>query len=78
MWFVVRSFDGDRAEAVLMNEPVLARRLRRGDVLWIERGAVSDWSVFTPAGSFGPDDLADLPAAIEALRHETRGDEAPS
>ncbi len=68
MWFVVRRFQGDRAEAVLMNDPVLARRMRRGDVLWIERGAVSDWSVVTPAGSFGPDDLDGLSAAIDALR----------
>jgi hypothetical protein len=67
LWFAVRRFEGDRARGELLNEPSLTRSLSRGDVTWIERQAVSDWSVVTPLGSFGPGDTGAMSGALEAI-----------
>ncbi len=68
LWFIVRRFDGDRAQAELINEPMEVPQLARGDVTWIERSAISDWSVITPLGSFGPSRIKALQQAIDRLR----------
>ncbi len=68
LWFIVRRFDGDRAQAELINEPMEVPQLARGDVTWIERSAISDWSVITPLGSFGPSRIKGLQQAIDRLR----------
>lgn len=73
LWFVVRRFDHDRAEGELLNEPSLARTLAPGDVTWIERDRVSDWSVVTPAGSFGPADASAMSQTLASLRSRTEG-----
>jgi hypothetical protein len=44
--------------------------LRPGDVAWIERSAVSDWSVETPAGSFGPAEASQLASVLGTLTDE--------
>jgi hypothetical protein len=41
--------------------------MSRGDVTWIDRDAISDWSVETPLGSFGPGEAAAMAGALEAL-----------
>ena len=68
MWFVVRRFEGDRAEAILINQPVAVQDLHRGDVVWIERSTVSDWMVVSPLGSFDPSRSAALERAIDRIR----------
>jgi hypothetical protein len=67
LWFVTQRFEADRAQGLLLNEPLHVGGLRRGDLIWIERGEVSDWSVITPGGTFGPDDLPGLEDALRAL-----------
>lgn len=57
LWFVVRRIEGDRAEAELLNPPCLVTSIRKGDVTWIERHMVSDWSVATRRGSIGPGEV---------------------
>ncbi|MEE9131013.1 MAG: DUF4026 domain-containing protein [Phycisphaerales bacterium] len=68
LWFVVRRFDADRAEAQLVNQPIHLGRMKKGDITWIERETVSDWSVITPQGSFGPARLGQMRQAIDQLR----------
>lgn len=70
LWFLVRRFERDRAEAALVNQPAVVADLKPGDVAWIERDAVSDWSVETPAGSFGPAEASDLASALSAMSGE--------
>ena len=70
MWFVARRFDGDRAEGELVNQPILIKELKQGDVAWISRSKISDWSVVTPVGTFGPARIAALERAIDQLRSE--------
>ncbi len=70
MWFVVRQFDGDRAEVVLVNQPIHVEQLKKGDIARIDRETVSDWTVLTPAGSFGPSRVNDLLHTIDQLRNE--------
>jgi hypothetical protein len=73
LWFVVRRCEGSRFQGELLNQPVLVTSLKRGDVTWIERQRVSDWSVVTPLGSYGPADLAAMTGALEALATEPGG-----
>ncbi len=67
LWFVARRFDGERVEAELLDQPLEACGLNRGDVTWIDRHAISDLVVATPLGIFGPQDVVELERAIEGL-----------
>lgn len=66
LWFAVRRFEAERAEAELLHQP---RRiaLTVGDVVWIERAVVSDWTVVTPAGRFGPAQTEAMARAVKSL-----------
>ncbi len=66
LWFAVRRFEAERAEAELLHQP---RRiaLTVGDVVWIERAVVSDWTVVTPAGRFGPGQAEAMARAVASL-----------
>ena len=70
LWFVVRQFDSDRAEAVLVNQPIHLEALNKGDLIWIDRETISDWTVLTPTGNFGPSRVSDLLHTIDQLRSE--------
>lgn len=54
IWFEVKRFEGDRARGALLNTPVVIGSIKRGESVWIDRETVSDWSVRTPLGVFGP------------------------
>jgi hypothetical protein len=73
LWFVVRRCEEGRFEGELLNRPVLVRSLKRGDVTWVDRTRVSDWSVVTPLGSYGPGEVKEMSGALEALATETGG-----
>ena len=73
LWFAVRRFDSDRAEAVLVNEPVLIKTLERGDVTWIGPEMISDWSVETPLGRFGPAEATAMGSALDKLSKQEEG-----
>ncbi len=66
LWFSVRRFEAERAEAELLHEPVRVA-LTVGDVVWIEREVVSDWTVVTPAGRFGPAEADAMARAVVSL-----------
>ena len=68
LWFVVRRFIGDSAEAQLVNQPVHLNQLRKGDITQVQRETVSDWSVITPQESFGPARFGQMQRAIDQLR----------
>ncbi len=70
LWFVVRRFDADRAEAQLVNQPIHLHRMKKGDITWIKRETVSDWSVITPRGSFDPSSVGQMQRVIDELREE--------
>lgn len=67
MWFEVERFEGDRAEARLLNRPHFVEGLSEGDVRSVERSQLSDWSVFSPEGRFEPGRSAGLREALERL-----------
>lgn len=67
LWFHVERFEGDRAECVLLNQPVFITELKQGDRRWIERSQLSDWLVRTESRDI-------VPAMAAALR--TLGDES--
>lgn len=67
-WFVVHRFDGDTVEAALVDDPVTRQDMHAGDTVRIPRGDVSDWRVFLPDDSFGPDRSPELLAAVDRIR----------
>jgi hypothetical protein len=73
VWFVVRRCEESRFQGELLNQPVLVKALQRGDVTWIDRRRVSDWSVVTPLGSYGPGEVAEMSGALEALATDAGG-----
>ena len=68
LWFVVHQFEEDRLQAQLMNDPVQNDKFSEGDIIWIKRHAISDWSVITPNASYGPSQLEDFAAALSELK----------
>ncbi len=56
-----------------MNEPVLIKTLKRGDVTWIGPEMISDWSVETPLGRFGPAEATAMRSALDALSKREAG-----
>ncbi len=66
LWFAVRRFEAERAEAELLHEPMHIA-LAVGDVVWIEREVVSDWTVVTPAARFGPAEAEAMARAVASL-----------
>ena len=70
LWFVVRRFVGDSAEAQLVNQPIHFSQLKKGDITHVQRETVSDWSVITPQGSFGPSSVGQMQRVIDELREE--------
>ena len=65
LWFEVKRFTGNRFEGMLVNDPISLAHLRRGDVLWVDRGTISDWQVLTRTGVYGP---ANIDAMCNRLR----------
>lgn len=72
LWFAVRGMEPDRAEAQLLNQPAHVG-LRRGDVVWISRDDLSDWSVETSQGRFGPAQAGSLSEALRRLEMQFAG-----
>jgi len=70
LWFEVCRFEADRVEGRLVNQPLAVKRLSKGDRAWITRGQISDWRVVTQDGCYGPNDLASLWRAIDALKRD--------
>ncbi len=68
LWFEAHRFNGDGADATLINQPVSVGTLKRGDRVHVRRDEISDWQVQTVAGSFGPQDVSELWRAIDSLR----------
>ena len=66
LWFSVLRFQDDRAEAQLLHEP-MSIAMKPGDVMWIERHSVSDWTVVTPEGRFGPAQVDEMTRIVAAL-----------
>ncbi|MEM7227853.1 MAG: DUF4026 domain-containing protein [Planctomycetota bacterium] len=68
LWFEVKTFKGDEAEATLINDPLLILTMRRGDQMRIERDAVSDWQVITREQTMHPDDVSELWREVDRIR----------
>jgi hypothetical protein len=67
LWFRAMRFSGDRAEGQLLNRPLIMTHMDQGSCVWLDRASVSDWSVLTEAGQFGPSDTAAMQRAIDAI-----------
>lgn len=70
IWFEVERFEGDRAEARLLNRPQHVSGLTEGDVRFVERSQLSDWSVISPEGRFEPGRSAGLREALRRITQE--------
>lgn len=68
LWFVVHKFEETRVQAQLLNDPVQNVQLNEGDVTWVKRQAISDWSVITPDASYDPSQLDELAEALSELK----------
>jgi hypothetical protein len=66
LWFSVLRFEDDRAEVELLHEP-MSIAMKPGDVVWIDRGIVSDWTVVTPKGRFGPAQADEMTRVVATL-----------
>jgi hypothetical protein len=66
LWFSVLRFDQDRAEVELLHEP-MSIAMKPGDVVWIDRGSVSDWTVVTAQGRFGPAQADEMTRVVATL-----------
>lgn len=68
IWLVVKQFNEDFVQAQLLNDPLQNDLFRKGDITWLKREAISDWSVITPNASYGPSQLEEL--AIKLNEHK--------
>jgi hypothetical protein len=68
LWFEVLRCEPNR-HARLVNAPAAIKHLRQGDVVWIDRGVISDWQVLTQRGPFGPDSVRALSQVVEQLKN---------
>ncbi len=66
LWFCVLQFQDNRAEVELLHEP-MSVAMKPGDVVWIERDSVSDWTVVTPQGRFGPAQADEMTRVVATL-----------
>jgi uncharacterized protein YegJ (DUF2314 family) len=71
LWFSVRRFLDDRAEAQLLHEPGHVA-MSKGDIVWIDRQSVSDWTVVTPEARFGPAQVEAMDRALNPTRKTSR------
>ncbi|TDJ59440.1 MAG: DUF2314 domain-containing protein [Planctomycetota bacterium] len=69
LWFSVLRFQDDRAEVELLHEP-MSVAMKPGDVVWIERDSVSDWTVVTPQGRFGPAQADEMTRVVATLDND--------
>ena len=51
MWFQVEEIAKGRIRAVLLDEPLLVRKLQKGASGWHDLSCLSDWIITTPMGS---------------------------
>jgi uncharacterized protein YegJ (DUF2314 family) len=70
LWFEMQDFQGDRAQGRLINQPQSIQRVKSGDLLWLDRTAISDWQVITKQGAFSPAETVGLQRFVRvALEH---------
>ena len=55
LWFDVHGIDGAEIDATLLNAPIQIARMEAGDRAIHTADQLSDWTVHTPDGAFGPD-----------------------
>lgn len=72
MWIDVREFRGETASGELMNQPMRLTQVKLGQIVTIGRNEVSDWQVFTPAGSFMPSDVPALWRVLDVMGDPSR------
>jgi uncharacterized protein DUF4026/uncharacterized protein DUF2314 len=58
LWFEVHAFAGDRVDATCVNAPYAVSSLAEGRRGWFPLEPLSDFSLVTPAGEYGPDTVA--------------------
>ena len=71
LWFEALTFECERVEGKLVNQPLAITQLTRGDRTWIDRDQVSDWIVVTPTASFRPTDVAAMWRAVDEIKQKS-------
>lgn len=73
LWFEMQHLAGDRAQGRLLNSPHTLSRVKAGDVVWLQRGEVSDWQVITPMGAFNPAETGALQRFVQRRLDRAEG-----
>lgn len=55
LWFEVRELKPGRIKGVCLNEPMMTRDARQGEVAWHDYARLSDWNIVTPGGNYDPE-----------------------
>jgi uncharacterized protein YegJ (DUF2314 family) len=71
IWCQVRAFDGETANAVLLNAPRIDPSRSQGDAITVSREQVTDWQVLVQGEMFGPDQVD----ALVRMRAQESSDE---
>ena len=66
LWFEVHGIEGGRVDATLLNQPYGIARMTEGTRDWHAVDQLSDWTVYSPHGSFGPDRVGLLLEQLDA------------
>lgn len=74
LWFQVHAIDGQRVEATLVNEPYDIAAMHDGDRGWHDLSLLTDWTVMSKFGRFGPDEIF----LLDKLIQEKAGEAPPA
>lgn len=68
LWFEVHAIETGEIDATLVNDPYDIERMNKGDRARHAPDLLSDWTVYSPYGSYGPDGIHRLLERLEEER----------
>lgn len=68
LWYIVYKFEDDRAQAQLIQNPLLEYLPSELALIWIDLKSISDWSVVTHYDSYGPSQLEEISETFNKLK----------
>ena len=67
LWFEIHTLAGDEVEATLVNQPWGVRGLNEGQRSTQSLDRLTEWTVFSPHGQFGPETIVHLEHELDLL-----------
>ena len=65
LWFEVHRMEGGEMEGTLVNSPVAVNHMAEGHRSCQSTKLLTEWTIMTPYGSYGPDSLVFLARLLE-------------